>query len=127
LREIDAAVFELETAVPRAARLAVERVAGVRSVARSARACARADPALADPAARLEAALREAHVDARVALARASWKTSSSRLRGSERRGTRRVTRLRDSVARVSAIARKELRPCARPTHGRDGRRRPAD
>jgi ABC-2 type transport system ATP-binding protein len=73
MQEIDAAVLEIETAAPRAARLALERVAGVRGVAQlGARLRALVDPGLADPATRLAAALRDAHVEARVALARAS-------------------------------------------------------
>ncbi len=73
MREIDAAVLEIETGVPRAARVVLERVAGVRSVAQlGARLRVLVDPALADPAALLAAALRDARVDARISLARAS-------------------------------------------------------
>jgi ABC-2 type transport system ATP-binding protein len=73
MREIDAAVVEIETEEPRAARAALERVAAVRSVAQvGARLRALVDPALADPAAQLGAALRGARVDAHTALARAS-------------------------------------------------------
>jgi len=73
MRDIHAAVLEIETASPRAARAAVERVPGVRSVAQvGARLRAQLDPALADPAAQLAEALRAAHVEATVAPARAS-------------------------------------------------------
>ncbi len=73
MREIDAAVLEIETGAPRAARVVLERVAGVRSVAQlGARLRVLVDPALADPAALLAAALRDARVDARISLARAS-------------------------------------------------------
>jgi ABC-2 type transport system ATP-binding protein len=73
MREIDVTVLELETAAPRAARVVLERVAGVRSVAQlGARLRVLVDPALADPAALLAAALRDARVDARISLARAS-------------------------------------------------------
>jgi ABC-2 type transport system ATP-binding protein len=73
MREIAAAVVEIETEAPRAARLALERVAGVHGVAQvGARLRALVDPALADPAGKLAEALRDAHVDARAALTRAS-------------------------------------------------------
>ena len=73
MREIDAAVIEIDAAEPRAARAALERVAAVRSVAQlGTRLHALVDRALADPAAQLAAALREAHVEAHVAAARAS-------------------------------------------------------
>jgi ABC-2 type transport system ATP-binding protein len=73
MREIDAAVIEIEAAEPRAARAALERVTAVRSVAQlGTRLHALVDRQLADPAAQLAAALREAHVEARVAPARAS-------------------------------------------------------
>jgi len=73
MREIDAAVIEIDAAEPRAARAALERVAAVRSVAQlGTRLHALVDRALADPAVQLAAALREAHVEAHVAAARAS-------------------------------------------------------
>ncbi|MFI5314130.1 MAG: ABC transporter ATP-binding protein [Myxococcota bacterium] len=73
MRDIDAAVIEVESAELRAARAVLERVASVHSVAQlGTRLHALVDRALADPAARLAAALREAQVEARVAPARAS-------------------------------------------------------
>jgi len=73
MRDIDAAVVEVETDAPRAARTALEASAGVRSVAQvGVRLRALVDPAVTDPAGRLAAALRESRVDARVAPARAS-------------------------------------------------------
>jgi ABC-2 type transport system ATP-binding protein len=73
MREIDAAVVEIEGAEPRAARAALERNPAVRSVAQlGTRLHALVDPALADPARALADALREAHVAGHVALARAS-------------------------------------------------------
>jgi ABC-2 type transport system ATP-binding protein len=73
MREIDAAVLEIEGAEPHAARAALERNPAVRSVAQlGTRLHALVDPALADPAGSLADSLRAAHVAGRVALARAS-------------------------------------------------------
>jgi ABC-2 type transport system ATP-binding protein len=73
MREIDAAVVEIEGAEPRAARAALERNPAVRSVAQlGTRLHALVDPALADPAGALADSLREASVAGHVALARAS-------------------------------------------------------
>jgi ABC-2 type transport system ATP-binding protein len=73
MREIDAAVVEIESAEPRAARAALERNPAVRSVAQlGTRLHALVDPELADPARSLADSLEEAHVAGHVALARAS-------------------------------------------------------
>ena len=73
MREIDAAVVEIEGAEPRAARAALERNPAVRSVAQlGTRLHALVDPALADPAGALADSLRQASVFGHVALARAS-------------------------------------------------------
>jgi len=73
MREIDAAVLEIEGAEPRAARAALERNPAVRSVAQlGTRLHALVDPQLADPVQSVADALRAARVEGHVALARAS-------------------------------------------------------
>ena len=73
MREIDAAVVEIEAPEPHAARVALEQNRAVHSVAQlGTRLHALVDRALPDPARALSEALRNAHVEARVGLARAS-------------------------------------------------------